>query len=191
MFGSFNALCQSTIGHFGWVDSNGDGVPDPVNPAGKFGTQIEVEVNPQSTNPDVWVRIQDDGEAPGNQIHQNPRSGSDNYVYARIKNFGNVTAEIVRVDFYIENYSGADLIFPNDYNNRITAPDIPYPMLFLLRPGASLVVKTRWPKAQVPPRGWNSACLLVHVSCAQDRVVPDGSKVKNSKHLAQRNIVID
>jgi len=191
MFGSFNALCQSTVGHFGWKDSDGDGVPDVCDPLGTYATDIGVDIDPQTGNADIWIRNQDDGEIPANQIHQNPRSDTDNFIYARIKNFGNVTAEIVRVQFYMERHKGADFVFPNDYNNRISSPEIPYPTLFLLRSGASLIVKVRLPQAQVPPQTWTNPCLLVHVSCVQDHPVPNGCLVKNSNNLAQKNLAIN
>jgi hypothetical protein len=182
-------LCQHTLAHFGWRDSDGDGIPDAIDPAGPYATDVGITPgNPHSDNADLWIRNQDDGET--NQSHQDPRSDTDNFIYARVRNFGGVRAEVVRISFYIENYNGTDFVYPNDYSNVISAPDAPCPAVFCLDPGASTIAKVRLRQSQIPPASWKP-CLLVHVSCVQDKPVPNGSLVQDTNNLAQKDLVIN
>ncbi|MGH9427722.1 MAG: hypothetical protein ACRD2L_15640, partial [Terriglobia bacterium] len=169
--------------------------PDPIDPTDpsvpSYATDVGITPGtPFWNNADLWIRNQDDGEA-NPSAHQNPRSDVENYIYARVQNFGNVRrAEIVQVSFYLANYTGTEFIFPDDYTNLITAPDTPCPTLFCLDKGASSIAKVHLRPAQIPPTTWHP-CLLVHVSCAQDQLVPAGSHVWDSNNLAQKNLVVD
>jgi hypothetical protein len=189
-------ICQYTVVHFGWRDRNGDSLPDPIDPADpsvpSYATDVGITPGtPFWNNADLWIRNQDDGETTSQPPHQNPRNDVGNYIYARVRNFGNVRrAEIVRVSFYLANYAGTEFIFPDDYTNLITAPDTPCPTIFCLEKGASAIAKVHLRPEQIPPTTWHP-CLLVHVSCAQDIAVPAGSHVWDSNNLAQKNLVID
>lgn len=184
------SLCQWTIGQFGWRDLDSDGTLDPIDlDTNTYRADVGVAPgNPFCNNADLWIRNADDGEA--NQAHQNPRSNIDNYIYARVRNFGGVPAEVVRTHFYLSNFTGTEFVFPGDYTNVINAPDTPCPTLFGLTPGASAITKVHLRPAQIPPTSWHP-CLLVHVECAQDQPVPPGGHVWDSNKLAQKNLVID
>lgn len=88
------------------------------------------------------------------------------------------------------NYTGTEFVFPNDYTNLIKAPDIPYPTVFSLSAGASEVTKVRLKESQIPPTSWHP-CLLLHVACQQDGVVPSSSSIWHPNNLAQKNLVIE
>lgn len=183
------AICQHTVSHFGWRDSDNNNLPDPIDPAGPYGTDVGITPGtPFWNNDDLWIRNQDDGEA--DQSHENPHSNIDNYIYARVKNFGGVRAEIVRTSFFLANYTGTEFVYPNDYTNLINAPDTPCPTIFCLSPGGAKIAKVHLRPAQIPPTTWHP-CLLVHVSCAQEGSVPVDSHVWDSNNLAQKNLVID
>jgi hypothetical protein len=183
-------MCQWSAGQLGWRDSDADGVPDPIDLApGTYATDVGINPGaPFYNNADLWVRNANDGEAT--QVHQNPRSNQDNFIYAKVRNFGGVTAEVVRTRFYIANFTGTEFVFPADYTNLINAPDTPCPTVFSLTPGASAISHVRLRQAQIPPSTWHP-CLLVHVSTAQEGPVPAGSHVWDSNNLAQKNMVID
>lgn len=183
-------LCASTPGHFGWRDSDSDGVPDPIDLSpGTYAANVGVTPgSPFYNNADVWVRNADDGDTTSTP--QNPKSNIDNFVYARVRNFGGAPAEVVRIGFYFANFTGTEFVYPTDYTNLITAPDTPCPTVFSLTPGASGIAKVRLRQAQVPPSSWHP-CLLVKVGTRQEADPPSGSNVWASNNLAQRNIVID
>lgn len=190
MKGNTYNVCQWTVGQFGWRDLDTDGVPDPIDlTPGNYATDVGITSgNPFYNNADIWIRNQDDGEV--NQSHQNPRSDIDNYIYGRVHNFGSVTAEVVRVRFYLANFTGTEFIFPNDYTNLINAPDTPCPTVFSLSSGATAISKVHLRPTQIPPTTWHP-CLLVHITCSQEGAVSAGSHTWDSNNLAQKNLVID
>jgi len=183
-------MCQWSAGQLGWRDSDADGVPDPIDLApGTYATDVGINPGaPFYNNADLWVRNANDGEAT--QVHQSPKSNQDNFIYAKVRNFGAVSAEVVRTRFYIANFTGTEFVFPTDYTNLITANDTPCPTVFSLTPGASAISHVRLRQAQIPPSTWHP-CLLVHVSTAQEAPVPAGSHVWDTNNLAQKNMVID
>ena len=190
MKGNTYNSCQWTVGHFGWRDNDSDGTPDPIdlNP-GTYRTDVGITPgSPFYNNSELWIRNQDDGEA--NQSHENPVSNLDNFIYARLRNFGSVTAEVVRTRFYLANFTGTEFVFPNDYTNIISAQDIPCPVTFSLTPGASSISKVRLQTQQIPSSTWHP-CLLVHVESIQDDPVQPGTMVWQSNNLAQKNLVIE
>ena len=190
MKGNTYNVCQWTRGHFGWRDTDNDGIPDPIDlTPGVYRTDVGITPgNPFWDNSKLWIRNQDDGE--GNPSHQNPRTDKENYIYAKVRNFGAVTAEITRVRFYLAKYTGTEFVFPNDYVNLITAPDTPCPTVFSLGSGGEAIAKVHLRKSQIPPSAWHP-CLLVHVESAQDQPVPSGCHVWDSNNLAQKNLVIE
>ena len=183
-------VCQWTRGHFGWRDTDNDGIPDPIDLSlGTYKADVGITSgNPFWNNSNLWVRNQDDGE--GQQSHQNPRTDKENFIYAKVCNFGGAVAEITRVRFYLARYTGTEFIFPNDYTNLITVSDTPCPTVFSLGPGGEAIAKVHLQKAQIPPSTWHP-CLLVHVESAQDQPVPTGSHVWDSNNLAQKNLVVE
>ncbi|MBA3687861.1 MAG: hypothetical protein H0W81_03355 [Chloroflexi bacterium] len=190
MKGNTYNVCTSTPGQFGWRDSDSDGVPDPIDLSpGSYAANVGVTPgSPFYNNADVWIRNADDGDTTSTP--QNPLSNIDNFMYARVRNFGGAPAEVVRVGFYFANFTGTEFVYPTDYTNVITAPDTPCPTLFALTPGASALAKVRLRPAQIPPSSWHP-CVLVKVGTVQEANPPSGSNVWTSNNLAQRNIVID
>ncbi len=184
------AVCKWTVGHFGWQDTDGDGVPDPIDPLpGTYRADVGITAgDPFWNNADVWIRNQDDGES--NQSHQNPRSNVDNFIYARVQNFAGVRAEIVRTRFYLASYAGTEFVYPDDYTNPVVPGDTISPTIFSLDPGEEAITKVHLDPGHIPPASWHT-CILVHVDSAQDLVVPSGSHVWDSNNLAQKNLVID
>ena len=190
MKGNTYNMCTSTPGHFGWRDSDADAVPDPIDLSpGTYVANVGVTPGaPFYNNAEIWTRNADDGDTTS--VTQNPQSNIDNWMYARVRNFGGASAEVVRVGFYFANFTGTEFIYPTDYTNLITAPDTPCPTLFSLTPGASAISKVRLRPAQIPPSSWHP-CILVKVSTRQEADPASGSNVWTSNNLAQRNIVID
>ncbi|WP_447971373.1 hypothetical protein [Nitrospira sp. M1] len=190
MKGNTYNVCQWTVGHFGWRDIDADGVPDPIDlNLGTFTTDVGITLgNPFNDNSDIWIRNQDDGDI--NQTHQNPRKNIDNYIYVRVRNFGNVTAEVVRTRLFLADFDGTEFVFPYDYTNSISAPDTPSQTVFGVEPGASRVVKVRLRSEQISSLMQNPS-ILVHIECAQDLPVVDGTHVWDSNNLGQKNFVLE
>jgi hypothetical protein len=130
-------------------------------------------------SPDLWVRNSDDGGT----THQNPEFGQDNWFYARVRNRGTVTASHFVVTFNVKTYAGTEFSYPGDFLPCIAAASG-----FGLGPGASTIVKARWPKAQVPPAGTH-ACWLAAVLARLDQPAA-GRHVWEHNNLGQKNLTI-
>ena len=130
-------------------------------------------------SPDLWVRNSDDGLT----VHQEPEFGQDNFIYVRVRNRGTATARAFVVTFNVKPWAGVEFTYPSDF--------IPYvcgTVGFNLAPGASTVVKARWPAAAVPAIGTH-ACLLASVYTPTD-TTPAGQHVWDRNNLAQKNMTI-
>lgn len=131
-------------------------------------------------SPDLWIRNNDDGGT----AHQNPEFGQDNWFYARVRNrSATATASHFLVTFNVKTYAGTEFTYPADFLPCIAAVSG-----FGLGPGASTIVKARWPKAQVPPAGTH-ACWLAAVLARLDRPGA-GKHVWEHNNLAQKNLTI-
>lgn len=130
-------------------------------------------------SPDLWIRNADDGVA----THQNPEYGQDNWFYARVRNRGTTTARAFVVTFNVKTWAGTQFVYPGDFVPYISAA-----VGFNLEPGASTVVKAKWPAALVPPAGTH-ACWLVSVYTPTD-VSPIGRHVWEHNNLAQKNLTV-
>jgi hypothetical protein len=131
-------------------------------------------------SPDIWVRNKDDGGL----AHQNPEFGQDNFIYARVRNKSTtLTVKHFVVSFNVKEFAGTQFVYPNDFLPCIAAASG-----FDLAPGASMIVKAKWPKALVPPAG-NHACLLAAAITRSEHPV-NGKHVWEHNNLAQKNLTI-
>jgi hypothetical protein len=130
-------------------------------------------------SPDVWVRnAEDGGTAP-----QAPEFGQDNWLYARVRNRGTATARSFVIGFKLQVWAGTEFIYPGDW-----FPLTGVAVGFELAPGASQVVHTRWPAADIPAKDTHG-CLLALAWCLDDRPV-SGRHVWEEDTLAQRNMTV-
>ncbi len=130
-------------------------------------------------SPDVWVRNSEDDV----QAHQNPESGQDNWFYARVHNRGTATARSFVVGFKVNIWAGTEFVYPGDWfplNAAVVGFD--------LSPGATKIVKARWPAADIPPVD-SHGCLLALVYNSDDAPVA-GHHVWTDPNLAQRNMTV-
>jgi hypothetical protein len=127
----------------------------------------------------LWIRNADDGGT----THQDPEFGQDNYFYARVTNRGTVTARAFVVTFNIKPWAGVEFVYPGDFIPFVSA--VPG---FNLAPGASRILKAKWPSAMVPPKDTH-ACLLGQVYMPTD-TSPAGSHVWDKNNLAQKNMTV-
>src|SRR5262249_52865526 len=130
-------------------------------------------------SPDLWVRNADDGGT----THQEPEFGQDNYFYARVTNRGTASARAFVVTFNVKPWAGTQFIYPGDFIPFVSAAPG-----FNLAPGASVIVKAKWPAALIPATGTHS-CLLGQVYMPTD-VSPSGIHVWDKNNLAQKNMTV-
>jgi len=167
-------------------------------------------------SPDIWVRTSDDpiptlayGSAPP---HVNAKRGQDNYVYLRVKNFGNLASNEVYLRALITHFPGFEFRYPNEWqpSNRpgqaVPNPLVPGTYLIgeqqidNLAQNADTIVKITWDEALVPPETvmvggveveWHP-CILAEVSPHDgDDPSTTGHAVKDNNNLAHRNIRVD
>ncbi|MGQ0602513.1 MAG: hypothetical protein ACT4QE_12565, partial [Anaerolineales bacterium] len=130
-------------------------------------------------SPDVWVRNADDGGL----THQAAEFGQDNWFYARVRNRGTVIVRHFVVAFNVKQFAGTQFVYPADFLPCVaTASD------FDLAPGASVIVKARWPRSLVPAAGTH-ACLLAAAFAKGDHPVA-GRHVWEHNNLAQKNLTV-
>ena len=130
-------------------------------------------------SPDLWVRNHED-DVEG---HQTPKFGQDNWFYARVRNRGTETARAFVVTFESKLWQGTQFMYKDDFVPYISAA-----VGFNLAPGASTVVKARWPKDDVPSVG-SHGCLLVSAYCPADEA-DTGKRVWEDNNLAQKNLTV-
>jgi hypothetical protein len=132
-------------------------------------------------SPDLWIRNQDDPVTA--TTHQQPEFGQDNFFYARVRNQGTATARAFVVTFNVKPWAGTEFVYPNDFIPYVSAA-----VGFNLAPGASTVVKAKWPEALVPAPGTH-ACWLASVYTPVD-LTPSGAHVWEHDNLAQKNLTV-
>jgi hypothetical protein len=131
-------------------------------------------------SPDLWIRNTDDG----GMTHQPVEHGQDNWFYARVRNRSvSATARHYLVTFNVKPFAGIEFQYPADF-----LPCIAAAAGFELGPGASTIVKARWPAALVPPVGTH-ACWLAAVFTRLDAPMP-GRHVWEHNNLAQKNLTV-
>lgn len=130
-------------------------------------------------SPDLWVRHEDDGGT----VHQDPRTGHDNWLYARARNLGPSAARHFVVVFNVRSFAGTEFVYPDDFLPGIAAAGG-----FELATGGSAVVRARWPAALVPPAGTH-ACLVAAIFGRLDHPAA-GKHVFEQNNLAQKNLTI-
>lgn len=142
-------------------------------------TGSETVGQPFWNSPDLWIRNADDGGT----AHQAPEYGQDNFFYARVRNRGTTTARAFAVTFEVKLWQGTQFTYKNDF-----VPYIAAAVGFNLAPGASQIVKARWPAAEVPAAG-SHGCLLVSAYCPTDEAIA-GKHVWEDNNLAQKNLTV-
>lgn len=131
-------------------------------------------------SPDLWIRNADDGGT----AHQAPEQGQDNWFYARVRNRSqSATARHLVVTFNVKGFAGTQFEYPADFLPAIAATTA-----FELAPGASTVVKARWPAEHVPPAG-SHVCWLAAVLTRSDAPAA-GRHVWEHNNLAQKNLAV-
>ncbi|HEX3140356.1 MAG TPA: hypothetical protein VHQ87_09885, partial [Rhizobacter sp.] len=131
-------------------------------------------------SPDLWIRTQDDGGT----THQSPENGQDNWFHARVRNRSTTgTAQHFVVSFHARGFAGTQFSFPSDF-----LPCTAARAEFELAPGASRIVKARWPANLVPPTG-SHTCLLASVLTRGDPPA-GGAHVWEHNNLAQKNLTV-
>jgi hypothetical protein len=131
-------------------------------------------------SPDLWIRnANDDGTT-----HQSPEYGQDNWFYARVRNKdGGGMAQHFVVTFHSKGFAGTQFQYPDDF-----LPCIAARAEFDLPPGATRIVKARWPRELVPHEGTHT-CLLASVITRSDH--PAASRhVWEHNNLAQKNLTV-
>ncbi|RJX27385.1 MAG: hypothetical protein C4531_14000 [Desulfurivibrio sp.] len=131
-------------------------------------------------SPDLWVRNSEDDLLS----HQSPVSGRDNWIYARVRNLSSSTRVAhFAVAFSVKSYAGVEFVYPQDFLPATAAA-----AGFDLAPGASVIVKARWPGELVPPAG-SHACLLAAVFSRTNHPLAN-KHVWEQNGLAQKNLTI-
>jgi hypothetical protein len=129
-------------------------------------------------SPDLWVRNADDGGT----THQAPETGQDNWFHARVRNkSGAGNARHFVVTFHARGFLGTQFVFPGDF-----LPSTAAKAEFDLAPGATRIVKARWPRALVPRAGTHT-CMLASILARGDQPVA-GRHVWEHNNLAQKNL---
>ncbi|MCL4800839.1 MAG: hypothetical protein KJ025_14700 [Burkholderiales bacterium] len=131
-------------------------------------------------SPDLWIRNADDGGT----AHQSPEYGQDNWFHARVRNKpGAGVAQHFVVTFHSKGFAGTQFQYPGDF-----LPCIAARAEFDLAPGATRIVKARWPRALVPAEDTHT-CLLAAVITRADHPVT-GRHVWEHNNLAQKNLIV-
>jgi len=138
-------------------------------------------------SPDVWVRNADDGGT----ADQPTIRGSNNWIYARVRNRSAQPYSNVTVNVYLANFAGTEFIYPVDWNpsgllGSVTLPNVPAASGGV---DGEAIAKIEWPAALIPPAaGWHP-CLLSEVIPME--VDPSGlHHVWENRKLGQRNLTI-
>lgn len=131
-------------------------------------------------SPDLWIRNADDDGT----THQSPEYGQDNWFHARLRNKASAgAAQHFVVTFHSKGFAGTQFQYPGDF-----LPSIAARADFDLAPGATRIVKARWPRALVPPAG-SHTCLLASVITRSDHPVA-GRHVWEHNNLGQKNLTV-
>jgi hypothetical protein len=131
-------------------------------------------------SPDLWIRNADDGGT----THQSPEYGQDNWFHARVRNkLGAGVAQHLVVTFHSKGFAGTEFLYPGDF-----LPCVAARAEFELSPGATRIVKARWPRDLVPAEG-SHTCLLAAVLTRSDHPVA-GRHVWEHNNLAQKNLTV-
>jgi hypothetical protein len=130
-------------------------------------------------SPDLWIRHADDNGT----THQTPEFGQDNFFYARVRNRGTATARAFVVTFNVKLWAGTEFVYPGDWDPFVTAA-----VGFNLAPGASTIVKGRWPADLIPAPG-SHVCWLASVYTPVEHAAT-GRHTWEANNLAQKNLSV-
>jgi hypothetical protein len=131
-------------------------------------------------SPDLWIRNNDDDLLS----HQDPVSGQNNWIYARVRNLSNTqVVDHFAVVFNVKPYAGIEFLYPQDF-----LPGVASATGFNLPPNSSVIVKAMWPANMVPTVGTH-ACLLASVFSRLNHPLSN-KHVWEQNSLAQKNLTI-
>lgn len=131
-------------------------------------------------SPDLWLRNRDDSGI----AHENPRSGQDNWLHARVRNkAGSGPARHFVVAFQCRDFAGTQFTYPADYLPCSVAD-----AQFNLAPGETRVVKARWPGALVPPSGTPTSLLATILTRSDPPIA--GRHAWEHNNLAQKSLTL-
>ena len=85
--------------------------------------------------------------------------------------------------FNVKPAAGIDFVYPGDFMPYVSAA-----VAYDLDPGASTIVKAKWPAALVPAAG-TSTCWLTAVHIRVDPI-PAGRRVPEHNNMAQKNLTV-
>jgi hypothetical protein len=176
------------------------------------GDMGDVPESPPYWSPDVWVRNTDPALDDPTHVdeHQSPIREQDNWVYATIRNRGDVDSHDVYVRFLITRWAGTQYIYPDDFIPAVppsTDPMVPMTTgsyfigeehIASIPAHSSVTINVMWPEHLIPPDSvvvdgvvysWADSCLLVEVS-PHDGPTPTGNNTWDNNNLCQKNITI-
>ena len=118
--------------------------------------------------------------------------GQDNWIYVRVRNKGATAYANVTVNVYLQNYVGAEFLYPVDWdptNNLLGTATIASLPAATGGSDGTAIAKFPWSAAKIPPAaGWHP-CLLVEVIPME--LTPSGlHHVWDNRKLAQKNVTI-
>jgi subtilisin family serine protease len=163
-------------------------------------------------SPDVWVRnVAPALDDPAHvHEHQSPIREQDNWVYANVRNRGDVDSHDVYVRILITRWAGTQYIYPDDFIPVIPPGTDPIePMahgsyfigeehIATIPAHGVVTIHMRWRREIIPPASveidglvysWADSCLLVEVS-PHDGPTSTGNHTWDNNNLCQRNITI-
>ena len=131
----------------------------------------------------LWSQQDDTSVRSWEQVE----AGQDNWFYARVRNSGDVSARAFVITFSFKS-PFATPVYPADFRTQVRSGAVG----FDLAPGATTVVKARWPKELIPtiPTGATQrhGCILAEIYNPVDHVPTGVTTIGASgQKLRQRN----
>ncbi|MCU0490924.1 MAG: M36 family metallopeptidase, partial [Chloroflexaceae bacterium] len=131
----------------------------------------------------LWSQQNELPEAGWQQVEY----GQDNWFYARVRNTGTATTRAFVVTFSFKSPFSTP-VFPDDFRNNVISAAVGYN----LAPGATMTLRARWPKKQIPPIPTGATerhgCLFAEVYNPVDHVAAGVTAIGASHgKLAQCN----
>jgi hypothetical protein len=168
-----------------------EGAPPPVDVYIDDGRYGEYQFQPLHwNNPSIWNRRSADGVVG----HQEPVSGTQNFIYCKIKNRGTQTANNVVVNGY-HSKPGGGLLLPTDIQSLSTV-QIPVGTLAGDNSEEKIIGPFEWiPETNI--YGYDSIIMVVSAdndgsnmdNITAGETIPDWRLVPNDNNMGQRNMI--
>ena len=150
-------------------------------------TGVEPSTGTFWETPDLVTRNADDNIFADQPVIRN----QDNWIYVQVRNKSATAYANVTVNVYFANFTGAEFLYPVDWNpaNLIGTATIASLPAASGGSDGTAIAKFRWSAAKIPPAaGWHP-CLLVEVIPME--MTPSGlHHVWDNRKLAQKNVTI-